>query len=32
MFGNEFRAEVERWLGEIAKPKPTGLVGFFGLE
>jgi hypothetical protein len=31
-FGNEFRAEVERWLGEVAKPKPTGLVGFFGLE
>jgi hypothetical protein len=31
-FGNEFRAEVERWLDEVAKPKPTGLVGFFGLE
>jgi hypothetical protein len=31
-FGNEFRAEVERWLSEVAKPKPTGLVGFFGLE
>jgi len=31
-FGREFRVEVERWLGEVAKPKPTGLVGFFGLE
>jgi len=31
-FGNEFRAEVERWLGEVAKPKASGLAGFFGLE
>src|SRR5262249_4179639 len=31
-FGDEFRVELERWLGEVSKPKPTGLVGFFGLE
>ena len=26
------KANLERWSGEVAKPKPTGLVGFFGLE
>lgn len=26
------KANRERSLGEVAKPKPTGLVGFFGLE
>lgn len=26
------KASWERSLGEVAKPKPTGLVGFFGLE
>ena len=31
-FWNEFHAEVERWLDEVAKPEPTGLAGFFGLE
>jgi hypothetical protein len=27
-----FEVDRERRLGEVAKPKPTGLVGFFGLE
>lgn len=26
------KANRERRLGEVAKPNPTGLVGFFGLE
>lgn len=31
-FGDELVAELDRFIGEVSKPKVTGLVGFFGLE
>lgn len=31
-FGDELIAELDRFIGEVSKPKITGLVGIFGLE
>jgi hypothetical protein len=31
-FGDELIAEVDRFIGEVSKPKASGLVGFVGLE
>ncbi|MGA8733647.1 MAG: hypothetical protein WB558_06970 [Terriglobales bacterium] len=31
-FGDELIAEVDRFIGDVSKPKVTGLVGVFGLE